>query len=234
LCAAREKPLDLRASLVAPHRWASIQDSLRGEQLAANQVFKITFIPFDKISSQAGPTPAVDVAGKWYHGEENATLTFTPTGVAGEYAVVEKGYDNIKGTAKVKGNKVYIDWVTTTAKDGKQKKGVTVVEIKPDGTHAEGWSVGEGGTGGEKWSAVPGTTAKPVKPIGMSPGTASSGKWEYRVLDLPTDQVFGDQLQKKLTELGEEGWEVISILNSPTPKNSSPPTVRLVLKKPKT
>lgn len=157
LCENREKPLNLRASLVAPHYNQS------GDQLAANQVLTVTFIPFDKISSEAGPASQVDVAGKWFHGEQNATLTFTPTGVAGEYEVVEKGYDNIKGTAKVKGNRVYIDWVTTTAKDGKQKKGVTVVEIKPDGTHADGWSVGEGGTGGEKWSAAPGTTAKTVK-----------------------------------------------------------------------
>lgn len=158
LCANREKPLNLRAWLVAPHYHQS------GDQLAANQVLTITFIPFDKISSEAGPAPAVDVAGKWLHGDPSATLTFTATGAAGEYEVVEKGYDHIKGTAKVKGNKVYIDWVTTTAKDGKQKKGVTVVEIKPDGTHAEGWSVGEGGTGGETWTALPGTSARPVKP----------------------------------------------------------------------
>jgi len=204
LCAAREKPLDLRASLVAPHRWASNLDRLQGEQLAANQVFKVTFIPFDKISSQAGPKPAVDVAGKWYHGEANATLTFTPAGTTGEYEVVEKGYDNIKGTAKVKGNKVYIDWITTTAKDGKQKKGVTFVEIKADRTHAEGWSVGEGGMGREQWSAVPGTKAKPVKPTGTSPKSASSGQREYRALDLPTEQVFGNPFQKTLTELGEE------------------------------
>ncbi len=172
LCATREKPLDLRATLVAPHRWASIQDSRRGEQLAANQVFKVSFTPFDKISSQPGPAPQVDVAGKWLHGDQNATLTFTPTGTAGEYEVVEKGYDNIKGTAKVKGNKIFIDWITTTAKDGKQKKGVTVVEIKPDGTHAEGWSVGEAGTGGETWTALPGTRAKP---IGSTPGTTPTG-----------------------------------------------------------
>lgn len=168
LCANREKPLDLRATLVAPHRWQAFQFSGRGDQLAANQVLKLTFIPFDEISSQPGPAPQVDVAGKWLHGDENAVLTFTPTGVAGEYKVVEKGYDNITGTAKVKGNKVYIDWVTTTAKDGKQKKGVSVVEIKPDGTHGEGWAVGEGGIGGERWTALPGTTAKP---IGTTPGT---------------------------------------------------------------
>jgi hypothetical protein len=168
LCANREKPLNLRAALAAPHRWQAFQISGRGEQFAANQVLKLTFIPFDKISSQPGPAPQVDVAGKWLHGDENAVLTFTPTGVAGEYTVVEKGYDNITGTAKVKGNKVYIDWVTTTARDGKQKKGVSVVEIKPDGTHGEGWAVGEGVTGGERWTAFPGTTAKP---IGSTPGT---------------------------------------------------------------
>lgn len=226
LCPAREKPLNLRATLVAPH------DPQAMNQLAANQTLTVTFIPFDKISSEPGPAPEVDVAGKWYHGEENATLTFTPTAVAGEYEIAEKGYDNIKGTAKVKGKKVYIDWVTTTAKGDKQKKGATIVEIKPDGTHAEGWSVGDHGVGGERWSAVPGTTAKPVKPTGTPPGTASSGKWEYRVLDLSADQVFGDQFQKKLTELGEDGWELVSVLTPPTPKGGSP-GARLVLKKPK-
>jgi len=182
ICASREKPLNLRVGLLAPHRWQAFQIPGRGEQLAANQVLKVTFIPFDKISSQPGPAPQVDVTGKWYHGEANATLTFTPTGVAGEYKVVEKGYDNITGTAKVKGNKVYIDWVTTTAKDGKQKKGVNVVEIKPDGTHGEGWAVGEGGIGWEGWSAVPGTTAKPIgattstpSPTTPSPTTSSPG-----------------------------------------------------------
>ncbi len=69
----------------------------------------------------------------------------------------------------MKGRKIYIDWVTTTPRDGKQKHGVTVVEVKPDGTHAEGWSVSDGGTGGERWSAVPGTTAKPVGPAGKPP-----------------------------------------------------------------
>lgn len=269
LCANREKPLNLRAMLIAPHRWNSIQDSRRGQQLNANQVLKVTFIPFDKISSQSGPKPAVNVAGKWYHGEQNAVLTFTPTGVIGEYDVVEKGYDNIKGTAKVKGNKVYIDWVTTTATGGKQKRGVTFVEMKPDGTHAEGWSVGEGGMGREGWSAVPGTKAKPVKSTetssvptsGATPGTAAtpggatkpgtvtlpgttatpvsgaggarSSRWEYRVLDLPRNQAFGDPLQKTLSELGEEGWELVSILTPPSPQFTSPTTMRFVLKKPK-
>lgn len=156
ICANRDKPLNLRATLVAPYYHQS------SDQLAANQTLTISFIPFDQISAEPGPKPALDVAGKWYHGEQNAVLTFTPKGATGEYEVVEKGYDNLKGTAKVKGSKIYIDWVTTTAKDGKQKKGVTVVEIKPDGTHAEGWSVGEGGMGGEQWSAFPGTKARPA------------------------------------------------------------------------
>ncbi|MFO0811044.1 MAG: hypothetical protein U0746_20635 [Gemmataceae bacterium] len=57
-------------------------------------------------------------------------------------------------------------WVSTTVKGDKQKKGVTIVEIKPDGTHADGWSVGDHGVGGERWSAFSGTSAKPVKPSG--------------------------------------------------------------------
>lgn len=174
LCENREKPLNLRAALAAPHRWQAFQFSGRGDQLAANQALKVTFVPFDKISSQPGPAPQIDVSGKWLHGDENAVLTFTPTGVAGEYQVVEKGYDNITGTAKVKGNKIYVDWVTTTAKDGKQKKGASVIEIKPDGTHGEGWAVGEGGMGGERWTAFPGTKAKPIGPTPGTPGTAGT------------------------------------------------------------
>lgn len=183
LCANREKPLNLRAALAAPHRWQAFQFSGRGDQLAANQVLKVTFVPFDQISSEPGPAPQIDVSGKWLHGDENAVLTFTPTGVAGEYKVVEKGYDNITGTAKVKGNKIYIDWVTTTAKDGKQKKGVSVIEIKPDGTHGEGWSVGEGGVGGERWTAFPGTTAKP---IGSAPGTTGTPGTSVATTPVPT------------------------------------------------
>lgn len=155
LCGERKDPLSLRASLVAPHRPGG------GDQLGASQRLLIDFVPFDKISAEPGPKPELDVTGKWYHGEANAVWTLTPKG-DGTYTAVEKGYDNATGTARVKGHKVYIDWVTTTAKGGKQYRGVTMVEIKTDGTHAEGWSVGEGGTGGSKWSAVPGTVAKPI------------------------------------------------------------------------
>lgn len=154
LCPPRTDPLRLRATVTAPHR----PDG--SDQLGASQRLVIGFVPFDKVSGEPGPPPEVDVAGKWYHGEQNAVWTLTPKG-DGTYAAAEKGYDNATGTARVKGRKVYIDFVTTTAK-GKQVRGVTVVEVKPDGTHAEGWSVGEGGIGGERWSAAPGTAAKPV------------------------------------------------------------------------
>ncbi len=262
LCANREKPLNLRATLVAPHYTQS------SDQLAADQVLTITFIPFEKISSEAGPAPGVDVAGKWLHGDQNATLTFTPTSIAGEYAVVEQGYDNIKGTAKVKGNKVYIDWVTTTARDGKQKKGVTIVEIKPDGTHGEGWSVGDGGTGGERWTAFPGTKAKPTgtaatpgtgttagpagtgsgktpgdgtttSPGNVFPGTTAGstppvgGIWEYKVVDLPTRLAVGDGLQMKLAELGKDGWELASTIVPPLPPNTTVNEIRFVFKRAK-
>lgn len=67
------------------------------------------------------------------------------------------------------------------------------------------------------------------KPAAPTPG-GTAGRWEYRVLDLPADQVFGGQFEKKLADLGGEGWELVSAL---VPPNSSPLSVRLVLKRPK-
>lgn len=157
LCPPRKEPLNLRASLTAPYR----PDP--GVQLGASQRLTIDFVPFDKISEQPGPKAAIDVAGKWFHGELPALWTLTPKADGG-YDAVEKGYDNAKGTARVKGRKVYIDWATTTAKGDAQHRGVTVVEVKADNTHAEGWSVGTFGTGGAQWSAAPGTVAKPLAP----------------------------------------------------------------------
>jgi hypothetical protein len=73
------------------------------------------------------------------------------------------------------------------------------------------------------------------KPKGQTPGNSpagGSGRWEYSVLDLPIGQVFGDQFEKTLADLGGEGWELISVLVPPS-RDSSPVTVRLVLKRPR-
>lgn len=224
LCPPRKEPLNLRATIVAPHR----PDG--GDQLGASQRLTIGFVPFEKISSEPEPKPAIDVSGKWLHGEANAVWTLTPKG-DGEYEAVEKGYDNAKGTARVKGRKVYIDWVTTTAKDG-QKRGVTVVEAKEEGKgrYLDGWSVGEHGAGGEKFTAWEHAGAKPLPPAAGG-GAPGAGAWEHKVLDLPAAEAFGAGFEKRLNELGAEGWEAVGVVVPPAPKDAG--AVRLVLKRPK-
>lgn len=65
------------------------------------------------------------------------------------------------------------------------------------------------------------------------PPVAGAGKWEYQVLDLAPADVFGKPFEKKLAELGGEGWELVSALIPPLPPNTSPTSVRLVFKRPK-
>lgn len=76
-------------------------------------------------------------------------------------------------------------------------------------------------------------------PAGQAPkdkppsGAAVSGKWEYRVLDLTPAEVFGDKFERKLTDLGNEGWELASVVVPPPQPNTSPTSVRLVFKRPR-
>lgn len=67
------------------------------------------------------------------------------------------------------------------------------------------------------------------KPTGGSPVT-QTGTWEYRVVDVPLDEALGGKFEKRLTELGAEGWEVAGVI---VPPGNSPTAVRLVLKRPK-
>ncbi|MBN9121614.1 MAG: DUF4177 domain-containing protein [Planctomycetes bacterium] len=60
---------------------------------------------------------------------------------------------------------------------------------------------------------------------------AGAGKWEYRVLDVPAEQAFGAALVQKLTDLGDEGWELVAALVPPA--KDGPASVRLVFKRPK-
>jgi len=156
----------IAARLSPPLVYQAFHIGNRGEQLGAVQQLTVSFTPFEEFSNQDQASPGLDISGTWTHGDPfgtTATWTFTPKGT-GEYEAVEKGFDNARGTAKVRGNKIYIDWVTTTAKDGKQKKGLTVIDVDSTNKAGSGVWIGDGGEGGVKiWT----TTA--AKPIGASP-----------------------------------------------------------------
>lgn len=62
------------------------------------------------------------------------------------------------------------------------------------------------------------------------PSAVVGGKWEYRVLDIPLDEALGAKLEKRLADLGDEGWEVAGVIAAP---NSTPPSIRFVLKRTK-
>jgi hypothetical protein len=73
-------------------------------------------------------------------------------------------------------------------------------------------------------------------PKGKTPGSSSGGvsaKWEYKVLDIPVRLANGNDLEKKLAELGEEGWELTGVLIPPLPPNTSPTDIRFIFKRPK-
>lgn len=70
------------------------------------------------------------------------------------------------------------------------------------------------------------------KPKDKPPGVAG-GKWEYRVLDIPLDEALGPKLEKRLADLGNEGWELAGVIVTPAPANASPGSIRFVLKRPK-
>ncbi|QDU24129.1 hypothetical protein [Urbifossiella limnaea] len=64
-----------------------------------------------------------------------------------------------------------------------------------------------------------------------SPG-ANVGRWEYRVLNLPLDQALGERLEGRLTELGNDGWELAGVILPPAAAGPQA-AVRLVLKRPR-
>jgi len=158
----------IAARLSAPVVYQAFHIGNRGEQLGAVQQLTVDFTPFEEYGKQDTAAPGLDISGTWTHGDPSwitATWTFTPTG-PGEYDAVEKGFDNARGTAKVRGKKIYINWVTTTAKDGKQKKGLTVIDIDSTDKAGSGFWIGDGGDGGVRiW------TTTPAKPIATTPTT---------------------------------------------------------------
>lgn len=161
-----------------PLVYQAFQIGNRGEQLGAIQQVTVDFTPFDEYSRQDTTPPGLDISGTWTHGDpfgSTATWTFTPKG-PGEYDAVEKGFDNARGTARVHGNRIYIDWVSTTAKDGKQKKGLTVIDIDSSKKGGSGFWIGDGGSGGVKiWTTTPATpiATTPTSPTPTTP-TAST------------------------------------------------------------
>ena len=173
----------LAARLTAPLVFQAFQIGNRGQQLGAIQQLIVHFSPFEDYSNQDTARPEIDISGKWTHGDPygaTATWTFTPKG-PGEYEAVEKGFDNARGTAKVRGKKIYIDWVGT-AKDGKQRKGLTVIDIDSTNKSGGGFWIGDAGEGGVRiWTSTPakpiGTTTStpPDKPIETPPTTPPSG-----------------------------------------------------------
>ncbi len=180
--------LMIAARLGPPLVHQAFQIGNRGEQLGAIQQLIVSFTPFEEYSRQDTTPPAIDISGTWTHGDPfaaTATWTFTPTG-PGEYEAVEKGFDNARGTAKVRGKKIYIDWVSTTAKGEKQKKGLTVIDIDPSNKAGGGYWIGDGGEGGVRiWTSTPAkpidtasttpvaTTPTPVPPTSTTPPTTT-------------------------------------------------------------
>ena len=163
LATATPAGIAIRCKLVPHHIWQAFQIGNRGTQLASAQALTVTGVPFDEFSSRDNTPPKWDISGTWGHGDpsgERATWTFTHKG-NGEYDAVEKGFANGKGTARVRGDRVYIDYTTTTAKDGKQIRGVAVIDLDPKGNPGTGHWANENGIGGTRF-----WTATPPKPIG--------------------------------------------------------------------
>jgi Cohesin domain/Dockerin type I domain len=180
----------IRCKLVPHHHWQAFQIGNRGTQVASTQTLTVEGAPFDEYSSRDNALPKWDITGDWGHGDPSigltATWTFTPKG-NGEYDAVQKGFDNAKGTARVRGDRIYIDYTSTTAKDGKQYKGLMIIDLSPKGVADTGIWATEKEIGDTRvW------TSKPARPIGsgsipdeskMNGGSMSpvdiSGTWTH-------------------------------------------------------
>jgi hypothetical protein len=167
--------IEIRCRLTAHHCWQAFQIGNRGTQLTSNQRLTVVGSSFSEFSSKDTAPPKWDISGTLNHGDpygDKGTWTFTPKG-NGEYEAVEKGFENSRGTAKVNGDRIYIDWVTTTAKDGKQRKGVSVIDLESNGAKGSGFWVSENGTGGIRtWTSTP---AKPINSGGNPVSTDNAG-----------------------------------------------------------
>lgn len=92
-----------------------------------------------------------------------------------------------------------------------------------------------------KWVAGP-PPADRGGPAGVTPkdkpaggpaagGPTGGGRWEYRVLDLGLADVFGEGFERRLTDLGNDGWELVGVVSPPAAGGQQ--TVRLILKRPR-
>ncbi|MDP1732421.1 MAG: LCCL domain-containing protein [Devosia sp.] len=157
----------LEATLTAWWAPQAIQVMNYGDQLGSSQHLSVSFVPVDQAVSQSGAPPEIDVSGVWREGNIGQTWTFTPRG-DGLYDAVENGYGNARGTARVSGRTITVDFVNTT-KYGNHTRGVWVAVVDESGTTASaGWITDDGETGSMTWTRqtpVPvGPVSKPVAP----------------------------------------------------------------------
>ncbi len=165
----------LEASLTAWWVPQALQVWNYGDQFGAKQQLSITFVPFDQAVGQGGGAPpAVDISGTWREGDVGQTWTFTPKG-NGLYDAVENGFGNARGTARVSGNTITVEFTNTTPYRG-QTKGVWTAEVDPTGTTAEaGYLMDNGESGSFTWTRqtplpVPPTPpTQPTQPVQPTP-----------------------------------------------------------------
>lgn len=172
-----------RAWLTGWHEYQAFQIRGAGTQKPAVQKLTVNFIPWDKLYAESGPAAEFDISGKWLNGEAGNTsvMVVTPKG-GGEYDVVENGFDEARGTAKVKGRTIYVDYQLTKPGPQQGKRGVFIVTVGKEGKYASGWTVGEQGVGGAKWTYWSDTPVKPItgtKPTDSPTKTDISGTWTH-------------------------------------------------------
>lgn len=84
----------------------------------------------------------------------------------------------------------------------------------------------EGAVPGDRGGAAGDKLAGGGKVAPPTPGVV--GKWEYRTVDFSIDVVFGPELIERLTELGNDGWELAGMV-----ANTKSASVRMVFKRPR-
>jgi hypothetical protein len=134
-----------------------------GDQLPAKQRLTVGFVPLGQATKKSGAPAAVNISGTWrYDSGAGANLTFTPKG-EGIYEVVEKGYGNGRGTARVSGRTVTIEYTNPTPY-GTQKSGVYVLEVGAgDKNMSGGWLTNNGENGSTSLTrTTPLPAAQPV------------------------------------------------------------------------
>ena len=142
----------LAARLTGPWVPQALQITNYGEQLGAKLALSITFQSIDQPFDQpSAAPPEVDFTGSWREGSDGQNWTFTPKG-NGLYDAVESGFGNAKGTARVSGNTITVEFTNTT-KYGDQTKGVWTAVMDPSGYTAQaGWITDNGELGTFVWT----------------------------------------------------------------------------------